>query len=139
VLKEALTVLWEKARKDHVQALAWLDIRMFEAADAFRLIGAIGAVPNARREVKLHGDYQTTSGSSMEISFTGTPDDAKPVKDFIEPQLRAAADRHVAASFHLTFESGLSLNGDAPEKLAERLTRFASGAAYVSASAGALQ
>ena len=25
--------------------------------------------------------------------------------------------------------------GDAPEKLAERLTRFASGAAYVSASA----
>ncbi|MDA8048919.1 MAG: DUF499 domain-containing protein [Rhodospirillales bacterium] len=137
VLKEALTVLWEKARKDHLPALAWLEIRMFEAADAFRLLGAVAAVPNARREVKLAGDYQTLGGSTMELHFSGTPDDAKPVKDFIEPQLRAAAERHVTASFRLTFENGLSLAGDAPERLAERLTRFASGAAYVSASAGA--
>ena len=111
---------------------------MYEAGDAFRLLGAVAGVPNAVRLVTLAGGYETKDGSRMEIDFTGTPDDAKPIKDFLEPQLRAASERTVKASFRLSFIGGLPLAGDAPEKLAERLTRFASGAAYVSAIAEAM-
>jgi hypothetical protein len=137
VLKEALTVIWEKARKQRLAAIAALEIRMFEATDAFRLLGAVAAVPNATRQVRLEGGYETRDRSHMAIDFTGTPDDAKPIKDFLEPQLRAATEHDVKAAFRLTFTDGLVLSGDAAEKLAERLTRFASGAAYVSATAEA--
>ena len=41
--------------------------------------------------------------------------------------------------FELAFEKGLQLKGDAPEKLAERLSRFATAAAYVEASAQAAE
>ena len=41
------------------------------------------------------------------------------------------------AGFELTFENGLPMQGDAAQKLTERLSRFASGAAYVSATAEA--
>jgi hypothetical protein len=37
----------------------------------------------------------------------------------------------------LVFADGLPVAGDAPEKLAEKLTRFATGAAFVEASAEA--
>ncbi len=137
VLKEALTILWETARQRRAQALAWIDIRMFDTSDAFRLLGAIGAVPNADRQVRLRGGYETPGGSSLELDFTGTPDDAKPIKDFIEPLQRAATERTLEAGFRLTFNDGLPLAGDAPEKLAERLTRIGAAAAYVSASAEA--
>jgi hypothetical protein len=135
VLKEALKILWEKARAKKVGALAKIGIDMYDAGDAFRLLGAVGAVANANKIVTLTGGYETASGSIMEINFEGTPDDAKPVKDFVEPQLRAASEKNLKASFILEFAEGLPLSGDAAEKLAERLSKFASGAAYVSATA----
>jgi hypothetical protein len=46
--------------------------------------------------------------------------------------------RDVQATFVLTFNPGLPLAGDAAEKLGERLAKFASGAAYVSATAEAI-
>ena len=51
----------------------------------------------------------------------------------------ARRHRHGAsqAGFVLTFADGLSMKGDAAENLTERLARFASGAAYVSATAKA--
>ena len=79
----------------------------------------------------------TTEGGEMQIEFTGAPGDAMPVKDFLVPQLNAARERDVQATFILTFSPGLHLAGDAAEKLGERLAKFASGAAYVSATAEA--
>jgi hypothetical protein len=37
--------------------------------------------------------------------------------------------------FDFRFAEGLALGGEMPEKISERLTRFATGAAYVMASA----
>ena len=70
-------------------------------------------------------------------TFTGVPTDAQPVKDFLEPQLRAAKEKNMQARFELGFTEGLALSGDAAEKLTEQLTRFATGSAYVEATAGA--
>ena len=73
----------------------------------------------------------------MELTFTGPVADALPVKDFLDSQMRAAADKKLDTTFEIRFNDGLSMASDAAEKLTERLTRFATGSAYVSASAEA--
>ena len=47
VLKDALARIWEQARSAGVAALGTLTVRLFEAGDAFRLLGAVGAVAGA--------------------------------------------------------------------------------------------
>ena len=135
VLKEALIRLWEQARSKGVEQIGTLAIRMFEAGDAFRLLGAVGAVSGAEKMVTITGGYETRDGGSFMLEFRGPVPDAQPVKEFLEPQLRDASSRDLQAGFELTFAEGLAMQGDAPEKFTERLARFASGAAYVSATA----
>ena len=137
VLKEALLRLWEQARAADVGRIGTLTIRMFEAGDAFRLLGAVGAVPGADKTVILEGGYETSNGGSFELEFRGPVADAQPVREFIEPQLRDASVRTLQAGFELVFADGLAMEGDAAGNLTERLSRFASGAAYVSAVAEA--
>ncbi len=135
VLKEALVQLWEQARAKDIENIGVLTIRMFEAGDAFRLLGAVGAVSGAEKVVTITGGYETREGGSFELEFRGPVSDAQPVKEFLEPQLRDASSKNLEAGFQLTFAEGLSMHGDAAEKLTERLAKFASGAAYVSATA----
>ena len=135
ILKEALVRLWEQARAKKVENIGGLTIRMFEAGDAFRLLGVVGAVSGADKRVTIMGGYETREGGSFELEFGGPVPDAQPVKEFLEPQLRAASSKSLEVGFQLTFAKGLSMQGDAAEKFTERLARFASGAAYVSAKA----
>ena len=135
VLKEALVRLWEQARAKKVENIGVLTLRMFEAGDAFRLLGAVGAVSGADKSVTIKGGYETRESGSFEFEFRGPVSDAQPVKEFLEPQLRAASSKSLEGGFQLTFTEGLSMQGDVAEKLTERLSRFASGAAYVSATA----
>ena len=137
VLRDALVQLWEHARAQRIDKVGMLSIRMFEAGDAFRLLGAIGAVSGATKVVTIAGGYETREGGSFELEFTGPVADAQPVKEFLDPQLRDANSRSLEVGFALTFEDGLSMQSDAAEKLTDRLARFASGAAYVSATAEA--
>ena len=135
VLKEALTRIWETARGKKFEAISTLELKIFDAGDGFKLLGLIGSIPNAQKKVTLTGDYETTNGSEFTIEFNGTVQDAQPVKDFLEPQLRAASTRDITIGFHIVFPEGLILKGDGPEQLSERLTKFGAGAAYVSATA----
>lgn len=137
LLKEALTKLWEQARGKKVKAIGHLKIRLFEAGDAFRLLSAIGAVSGATKTVSFEGGYETGEGGSFELEFKGPVADAQPVREFLEPQLRDAAEKSLNAGFELTFPEGLPLRGDAPEKMTQSLSRFASSAAYVTANAEA--
>ena len=135
VLKDALTQLWEEARSRGVDRIGALTIRMFESGDAFRLLGSVGAVPGTDKQVTIEGGYETRDGGSFLLEFRGPVPDAQPVREFLQPQLRDAASTHIQAGFNLTFADGLAMKGDAAEKLTERLVRFASGAAYVTATA----
>ena len=135
VLRDALVQLWEKARAQRMEKVRLLSIRMFEAGDAFRLLSTIGGVSGASKVVRFTGGYETCDGGSFSLDFSGPAADAQPVKEFLEPQLRAAQTQDLEVGFALTFENGLPMQGDAAEKLADRLSRFASGAAYVSATA----
>ena len=137
VLKEALTKLWEQARTRKVEKIAELSIRMFEAGDAFRLLGAVGGVSGAEKTVEFKGGYETPDGSSLKIDFQGTVTEAQPLKEFLDAQMRAAPDKDLHSAFKLKFDGGLSMAGTAAETLTDKLARFASGAAYVSATATA--
>ncbi len=137
VLRDALTQLWEQARAKRAGRIGMLTIRMFEAGDAFLLLGAVGAVPGAEKVVTITGGYETRDGGTFEMEFRGSVPDAQPVREFLEPQLRDAGSRKVEEKFELSFGAGLPMDGEAPETLTERLYRFASGAAYVSATAEA--
>jgi hypothetical protein len=131
VLKAALASVIEDAAHRNVAAIAALHIRPFDAGDALKLMGIIGSVPNATKSVTLAVDYETPQGSSATVEFNGALDDALPIKDFVEPQLRAASDRSVTATYTLTFTPPLSLAGDGATKLIERLTRLTSTTAEV--------
>ena len=95
----------------------------------------MGAVSGAEKIVELTGGYETTNGGSFELEFRGSVPDAQPVKEFLEPQLRAASTQSIETVFQLTFAQGLSMRGDTAEKITERLARFSSGPAYVAATA----
>ena len=136
-LREALVRLWEQARDRNVARLGELTIRLFDAADAFRLLSAVGRVAGADKQVVLNGGYETSGSGTCELEFRGPVDDAQPIREFLEPQLRAAATTQLNASFTLTFHDGLVMQGQAPEQLAENLCRFANSAAFVSATARA--
>ncbi|MDQ8176964.1 MAG: DUF499 domain-containing protein [Gemmatimonadota bacterium] len=134
-LREALSKLWEAARAEKYSHLTTLRLRMFDTADGFRLIGAAGTIPGSSKEVELDGGYETADGSSFEFEYKGNLADAGQLKGFLEPQLRAAADKQFNAAITVRFDQGLSMAGKAPEELAEKLTRIATGAAHVQASA----
>ena len=134
--REALTKLWEQARDRNVEALDTLAIEMFEPRDAFPMVNAVNAVAGAAKTVRLTGGYETRDGGHFLLEeFSGPPSDAQPVREFLEPQFRGAATSNIQATFTLDFTDGLPMKGDAPEALAGQLTRFANGAAHVSASA----
>ena len=137
MLREALIQLWEQARKAKVDKIGVLKIKVFDAADAFRLLGAVSSIPSAAKTARMEGGYDTKEGATMTFEFTGPVADALPVKDFLDSQMRAAADKKLDTTFEIRFNDGLAMGGDAAEKLTERLTRFSTGSAYVSASAEA--
>ena len=134
-LREALVRLWEQARDGKIERIGELEIRLFDSSDAFRLLGVVGRVGGADKRVAFTGDYETRSGATCELEFKGALDDAQPIREFLEPQLRAAADARLEAAFTLSFHDGLAMQEPAPEQLADDLCRFANGAAYVSATA----
>ncbi|MHB1094737.1 MAG: ATP-binding protein [Gemmatimonadaceae bacterium] len=134
-LREALTRLWEQARAERFTHISMLRLRLFETGDGFKLIGAAGTISSSTKEVELTGGYESAEGSEFEFAFKGTLGDATQLKAFLEPQLRAAKDKKFDAVIVVRFEQGLPLGGKSPEELAERLTRIATGAAHVQASA----
>lgn len=135
VLREALVQLWEQARARRYVLIRSLTLRLFDATDALRLIGLAGTVPKADKRMKLSASYATAGGSECQIEFTGSLEDVRPLRDFLDPQLRAATERDLSLDLTLTFTDGLLLAGDAPERFAEQLTRAGSGTAHVTATA----
>lgn len=135
VLKEALRKVVEQVKSAKINKVDRIVIRQFEYGDAFKLIPIANTIAGAKRSVKLAGSFITTQDSEMEFEFTGTAQDASTMKDYLEPQFRAAKETDLRTSISFDFEAGLALEGDAADKFIEKLKRFASAAAYVEATA----
>lgn len=135
VLKEALRKVIEQAKTAKLAKVDRVVIRLFEYGDAFKLIPIANSIAGTKRSVTLEGGYTTTQDSEMMFEFKGEAQDASTIKDYLEPQFRAAKVTDLKASILFDFEGGLALDGDAADKFIEKLTRFASAAAYVEATA----
>ncbi|ARV59179.1 hypothetical protein BZZ01_11540 [Nostocales cyanobacterium HT-58-2] len=132
-LREALTKIWEDARSAQIKKISLLSLRVFDGSDGFKLLNVINTLSSADKQVKLTAEYETTNSSSFSIEFAGEVSDAQPIRGFLEPQLRAAFETHLEITFTLSYVNGLDINADEPEKITEKLTRFATGAAFVEA------
>jgi hypothetical protein len=135
VLKEALRRVIEQAKTAKLDKVDRIVIRLFEYGDAFKLVPIANTVAGAKRGVQLLGSFLTAQDSTFEFEFNGTAQDASTMKDYLEPQFRAAKETDLKASISFDFDAGLALDGDAADKFVEKLTRFASAAAYVEATA----
>ncbi|MDE2870422.1 MAG: DUF499 domain-containing protein [Gemmatimonadota bacterium] len=136
ILREALLQLWEKARANkEVNKLGELTIRIFDAEVGFPLLRVAASVPKARKAVKITSACKTAEGGELELRFAGPISQVRPITEFLEPQLRAATEPGAEVSLTLSFPEGLTLDGTDPEKLTERLSRFVSGSAHVTARA----
>ncbi|HEY8128975.1 MAG TPA: hypothetical protein VIF39_09745 [Hyphomicrobium sp.] len=135
VLKEALRKVIEQAKTAKLQKVDRVVIRLFEYGDAFKLIPIANTIAGTKRAATLKGSFITTQDSEMQFEFNGTTQDASTMKDYLEPQFRAAKETDLQTSISFDFEGGLALDGDGADKFIEKLTRFASAAAYVEATA----
>ena len=131
VLKAALTQVFEKALHKKIQALATMTIKPFDKGDALRLMPLVKSVPNAQKRVQLEASFETAAGSTAEVEFGGDIDDAIVLKDFLEPQFRAASDSDASVTFTLRFDPPLQVQGASADGLIQRLTRLVSTSAQV--------
>lgn len=134
VLKAALTRVLDDARYNGASSLASMTIRPFDKGDALKLLALVKSVPNATKRVDITAQFETTNKSEATISFSGDLDDAAPLKDYLEPQFRAATDSDASVSYHLHFDPPLAVQGSTAEGLIQRLTRLVSPVAHVSAT-----
>ena len=134
VLKAALNRVFEQARNTGVLTLGSMNIRPFDKGDALKLIPLVKSVPNATKRVELEASFETSSKSEVSVSFKGDLDDAAPLKDYLEPQFRAASDSDASVTFILHFEPPLAVHGAGADGLIQRLTRLVSPVAHVLAT-----
>ena len=132
-LRAALTRVVENAQKAQMKTFSKLRIRPFDAQDALKLLSVVNAVSNAAKSVQLTVEFETRDGSMVAINFQGSVNEALPLKDYLEPQLRAAADKNLGCTYELVFDPPFALTGDQPQKLIERLARIVSTSAEVTA------
>lgn len=129
-----MTQIWEDARNLGIKKISQISLRVFEASDAFKLMGAIARL-GGEVTVKLEASYETKNSSNLEMEFEGTIADVVPIRDFLQAQFRASGENSLNTTFNISYSEGLSLIGDEPEKLTEQLSRFATGTALVEACA----
>lgn len=135
VLKAALTQILDKAQHNGITAFRTVTIRPFDKSDALKLMALVKSVPNAEKRVELNASFETPNGSTAEMEFKGDIDDAIVLKDYLEPQFRAASDSDAEVRFILRFDPPLPTQGPAPDGLIQRLTRLVSPSAHVVATA----
>jgi len=134
LLRQALTQTWEDTRSLGVQKIHQMTLRIFDVAEALKLLGAIGSIISkfsGEVHVKLSASYETVNNSTLELEFTGTIQDVSSIREFLNSQFRAAGENHLETIFTLTYEEGLTLGDDTPEKLTEQLARFVLGTVLI--------
>lgn len=134
VLKAALTRAFERARERGVKSFSTLAIRPFDKTDGLRLMSLIQSIPNANKRVILAVSFETSSKSVVSVQFDGGVDDAAPLKDYLESQLRATDEGDVDVRFEVQFNPPLSVQTNSAEALIQRLTRLVSPVAEVIAT-----
>ena len=135
VLKEALTRIWEDARRAGFSSIGEMQITIYDVQDAFILLGPIGVLAKCEKKVQMDGSLETKDGSTLTVTFEGTPTAAQQVKDFLLPQFRTASEKTMTMLITLTFANGLSLTPPSTDEFTAKLTRVGGVSAFVRVTA----
>ena len=99
------------------------------------MVSSISSMPNAEKRVRLDAECEAKDGSELQVHFNGSLNEVMALKDFLAPQLQDAAEHNAGIEFTLGFPEGMDLAAQGPEKIAERLGAYASGSAFIKATA----
>ena len=131
LLSEAFAVLWEQCRSAKVERVTGIKLHVYEPLDGLRLTNNVDAIPDTTTTVQFVGGFETQNQGEFRLEFKGPTVDAAPLREYLEPQLRSSQASDLETQFEIEFRPPFELIGDAPEKLAERLARFATSSLRV--------
>ena len=104
----------EQAKTAKLDKVDRVTIRLFEWGDAFKLIPIANSIAGTKRSVILDGAYTTAKDSEMTFAFKGDAQDAATIKDYLEPQFRAAKETDLKTSLQFDFDAGLRWRATRP-------------------------
>ncbi len=136
-LQQALTELFESARKNKVKAITELRIKLFQAREAWNVHQAVATYRDADAQVAFDTSLKADGIDSFSVGFKGTLAKANSIKSFLDPQLRTAAEQTFAGEYVLTFKQPLATLPDKTEAFTKAMTKYGGGEAYVEARAAA--
>ena len=138
-LAQALTELFEQARKSKIQGVEKLTIRFYDAAETWKVHQAMATLREAAVTCQFKADVQQEGVTAFLVEFEGRMDKANAVKSFLDPQLRMATEHSFDAAYILDFTPALPTALDKTEAFTRTLTRYGTGEAYVEAEAAPLE
>jgi len=107
-LAQALTELWEKARKANHERLEKLVIRFYEAPATWQVHQALATMTrDAQVGCRFEASISADGVDTFQVIFEGRFDKASTIKGFLDPQLCSAREVIFEATYTLTFPSGL--------------------------------
>jgi hypothetical protein len=134
-LKQALTELFERARKGSVDRLESLRIRLFEYKGAFSVYQAVATYPAAEAVCRFQAGITGEGITVFEVTFEGSVSKASAVKNFLDPQFRAAKEQTLEATYSLAFKTPLPTRAEKAGEFISAMTKYGGGEAYVEAQA----
>ncbi|HEY1683537.1 MAG TPA: DUF499 domain-containing protein [Tepidisphaeraceae bacterium] len=136
-LKQALTELFEKARKDGVKTLQHVRIRLWEAAPTWNVHQAVATFRDITATCRFSAGIEAEGIDMFQIDFEGNMAKANAVKSFIDTQIRAAADHQFESQYTLVFANPLPTIVEKSDGFISAITKYGGGEAYVEAEAAA--
>ena len=134
-LAQALTDLWDKARRAKVASIATLRVRLFEAGATWKVHAAMATLQEADVTCHFEVGIEADGVEEFQVNFTGRVDKANAVKSFLDPQIRNAVETDFKATYSLAFKQPLSLKDGAADAFSKKLTQYGGGEAFVEAFA----
>jgi hypothetical protein len=134
-LREALTKIFEQARKNKVDSLAWMSIRFFEPQGAWNLHAALSTQKDSEVTCNFQVSLSDDGTEEFAVRFRGTYAKASQVKSMIEKPLLAAKSANVDLEYRLVFKALLPTSESAATAFIAAVTKYGAATAYVEAEA----
>jgi hypothetical protein len=138
-LSQALIGIWEKARAAKVRQIEKLIIRLYDATATWKLHHALSTAKDMQVTCELETTLVDDGIESFKIAFCGLLAKANPIKSFLEPQLRSAADHEFTGIYTIQFNTPFSTAPEYTDVFTKNLTRYGNGEAYVEAHAAPVE
>jgi len=138
-IREALSWVFEQARKEKVAALASIRIKFYEHRGAFALHQALASYRDAVVSVDFKIHLEDEDVRTYEVVFDGAYAKATGVKSIMERPMQAARECRFEGSYRLDFTKPLSTAAAVADAFISTVTKFGGAEAYIEAEAAAAE